>query len=130
MKKILAALAILAVIAAGTATAVFQQTRPEEYATVELAVNSCKDSDESIYQDLGVGSDHIVVLYNQEHDAYRFMDIRQTEDGYIVKKETALFSASTPFSINIQYSKKETAVVSLTPDESGKMQCSLSLESK
>jgi hypothetical protein len=45
MKKILAALAILAVIAAGTATAVFQQLQPEEYEKLtkeELYAWICK----------------------------------------------------------------------------------------
>lgn len=130
MKKILAALAVLAVIAAGTATALFQQLQPEEYESVDAAVNANKSADAMIYDKFELGDDYIIVLYEPQMDAYRFADIRKSGDGYLVKSLSSAGKSPTQFSYQIQYSKKETAIVTLTPDETGKMVASLKIETK
>lgn len=127
MKKILTALAVLAVIAAGTATALFQQLRPEEYESVDAAVADRKCEKERVFQTLGVGDDSIVVLYHEENDSYSMLDIRQSGAGYVLKEETKPVQSEAGFSQSFKYSKKESAVVTLAPDEQGKMTCSLQL---
>lgn len=126
MKKILTALAVLAVIAAGTAAALFQQLQPEEYVTVEEALEAHQLMNAKIYQKLGVGEDYIIVLHEPQADAYRFMDIRKSGEGYIVKELTSAYKSTSGLSKTFKYSRKESATVTLTPDENGVMQCTLS----
>ena len=130
MKKILAALAILAVIAAGTATAVFQQLQPEEYESVDVAVAENKPDAASVYHTMDIGSDVIVILYHEANDAYSTMYLKKSGDGYVVKEKNGPIRNELGFTHSFQYSKKETAVITLTPDETGKMVCSLKLEVK
>ena len=130
MKKILAALAILAVIAAGTATALFQQLQPEEYESVDVAVAENKPDAASVYHTMDIGSDVIVILYHEANDAYSTMYLKKSGDGYVVKEKNGPIRNELGFTHSFQYSKKETAVVTLTPDETGKMVCSLKLEVK
>ena len=130
MKKILAALAILAVIAAGTATAVFQQLQPEEYESVDVAVAENKPDAASVYHTMDIGSDVIVILYHEANDAYSTMYLKKSEDGYVVKEKNGPIRNELGFTHSFQYSKKETAVVTLNPDETGKMVASLKIETK
>ena len=130
MKKILAALAILAVIAAGTATALFQQLQPEEYESVDVAVAENKPDAASVYHTMDIGSDVIVILYHEAIDAYSTMYLKKSGDGYVLKEKNGPIRNELGFTHSFQYSKKETAVVTLTPDETGKMVCSLKLEVK
>ncbi len=130
MKKILTALAVLAVIAAGTATALFQQLKPDGYGTVDEAIEAEKSADAEVYEKFELGDDAIVVLHEKQMDSYRFMDIRKNGDSYLVKGLSSAGKSPAQFSYQIQYSKKEAAVITLTPDETGKMVCSLKLEVK
>lgn len=130
MKKIFAALAILAVIAAGTAAALLQQLQPEGYESVDALAAEHKKDTEAVYQTFSVGEDAIVVLHNTENNAYSMLDIRKSGDGYVLKQETTAVMNELGFSMSFRYSKKETAVVTLTPDEKGKMVCSLRWEVK
>lgn len=132
MKKIFAALAVLAVIAAGTAVAMIQQLQPEvkEYATVNEAINDNKPADAQIYEKIELGDDYIVVLHEVQMDAYRFMYVVKDESVYTVKSISSAGKSPAEFSYKIPYTKKETAVVTLTPDENGKMVCSLKIEVK
>ena len=130
MKKILATLAILAVIAAGTATALFQQLQPEEYESVDVAVAENKPDAASVYHTMDIGSDVIVILYHEANDAYSTMYLKKSGDGYVVKEKNGPIRNELGFTHSFQYSKKETAVITLTPDETGKMVCSLKLEAK
>ena len=130
MKKILAALAILAVIAAGTATALFQQLQPEEYESVDVAVAENKPDAASVYHTMDIGSDVIVILYHEANDAYSTMYLKKSEDGYVLKEKNGPIRNELGFTHSFQYSKKETAIVTLTPDETGKMVASLKIETK
>ena len=130
MKKILAALAILAVIAAGTATALFQQLQPEEYESVDVAVAENKPDAASVYHTMDIGSDVIVILYHEANDAYSTMYLKKSEDGYVVKEKNGPIRNELGFTHSFQYSKKETAIITLTPDETGKMVASLKIETK
>ena len=130
MKKIWTALAVLAVIAAGTAAALIQQLQPEEYESVDAAVGEHKREVDCIYQTLGVGEDFIVVLYHAENDTYSMLDIRKSGDGYILKEETTPIHSKLGFSQSFRYSKKESVTVTLSPDENGTMQCTLSSAAK
>ena len=130
MKKILAALAVLAVIAAGTATALFQQLQPEEYESVDAAVAENKQEAASIYQTIDIGDDVIVILYHEANDAYSTMYLKKSEDGYVLKEKNGPIRNELGFTHSFQYSKKETAVITLTPDETGKMVASLKIETK
>lgn len=127
MKRILTALAVLAVIAAGTAAALFQQLQPEEYESVDVAVADSKGAADRVYQTLGVGEDSVVVLYHEADDSYSMLDIRKSGDGYVLKEKTTPVHSETGFSESFRYSKKETVTVTIRPDEQGKMTCDLQL---
>ena len=57
-------------------------------------------------------------------------DIKKSGDGYVVKDKNGPIRNELGFTHSFQYSKKETAVVTLTPDETGKMVASLKIETK
>ena len=130
MKKILTALAVLAVIAAGTATALFQQMKPEEYDSVDAAVAESKQETASVYQTIDIGDDAIVILYHEANDAYSTMYIKKSGDGYVLKETNGPIRNELGFTHSFQYSKKETVHVTLAPDENGKMVASLRIEGK
>ena len=130
MKKILTALAVLAVIAAGTATALFQQLKPEEYDSIDAVVAENKTDTASVYQTIDIGDDTIVILYHEANDAYSTMYIKKSGEGYVLKEKNGPIRNELGFTQSFQYSKKEIAHVTLAPNETGKMVASLRIEGK
>ena len=129
MNKIVTALAVLAVIAEGTLAAVVQQLQPEEYETIENAVSACKQKG-SIYETMQIGDDVVAVLHQEKNDSYFMAYLQKSGEGYLLKQETAAVRSPMGFSESFKYSKKETAIVAFSPDEKGKMTCSLKIEIK
>ena len=130
MKKILTALAVLAVIAAGTATALIQQLKPEEYDSVDAAVAEGKQEAASVYQTIDIGDDVIVILHHEANDAYSTMYIKKSGEGYVLKEKNGPIRNELGFTHSFQYSKKEIVHVTLSPDVNGKMVASLRIEGK
>ena len=106
MKKILTALAVLAVIAAGTATALFQQLKPEEYDSIDAVVAENKTDTVSVYQTIDIGDDTIVILYHEANDAYSTMYIKKSGEGYVLKEKNGPIRNELGFTQSFQYSKK------------------------
>lgn len=131
MKKILMAVAVLAVIAASSAVAMLQQTQSDEYASVDALLNDLKAEGEQLQQRFDVGNDVILVCYDAQRQAHSFWDIRAKGKTYILKERCELYRGEkNALSYMVKYSKKSIAEVLVAPDETGTLQYSVHLTEK
>ena len=126
MKRVFMAIAVLAVIAAGSAVAMLQQTQPDEYASVDDLIADLKAKEQELQQRFEVEGSVIAVFYDAKSKVHSFWDIRAKGKTYILKECVDLCrSEKAALSYMVKYSKKSIAEVLVSPDENGVLQYSL-----
>lgn len=131
MKRVFMAVAVLAVIAASSAIALFQQTQPDEYASVDELIADLKAKEQELQQRFEVEGNVIAVFYDAKNKAHSFWDIRAKGKTYILKECVDLCRGEkAALSYMVKYSKKSIAEVLVAPDAAGTLQYSIHLTEK
>ena len=125
MNKIITALAVFAVIAAGTAAAVIQQLKAEEYSTVDEAIQGNLPEGFAVCQRFSVGEDTIAVLNQPRQGVYGFLEIYQKNDGYVLHDLSLSYKSSTEMITSFSKKKEWNVKIRLTPKEDGSMDCAM-----
>ena len=125
MKKILTALAILAVIAAGTVTAVFQQRKAEDYACADDAIRAHLPEGYEASHTFCIGEDSIAVLNNREQGCYGFMEIYRKNDSYVLHSLNLQYKSAGAMTATFSKKKEWSVKIHLTPLEDGSMEVSM-----
>ena len=125
MNKVVTALTVLAVIAAGTLAAVMQQLKGEEYSTVDDAIKENLPEGCDVCQRFSAGNDTVAVLNDPQQGVYGFMEIYQKNDGYVLHSLSLNYKSSTEMIASFSKKKEWNVKIHLVPKDDGTMECSM-----
>ncbi len=123
MNKIITAIAVLAAIAAGTAAAVIQQLKGEEYASVDEAIKANLPEGCDVCQRFSAEEDTIVVLNHPQQNVYGFMEIYRKKENYVLHGLALSYKSNTEMIASFCKKKEWNVKIHLTPKEDGSMDC-------